>query len=96
MSVGMHSFNDLIPDNTELSSALIKSSGMKSVILPELPSSEEIEKIAALFAESQFDAYQYEYGQTQQHRLCENVNELSIRPVRSTTSPALSHPSRLC
>jgi hypothetical protein len=50
---------------------------MKSVILPELPSSEEIEKIAALFAESQFDAYQYEYGQTQQHRLCENVDELS-------------------
>jgi hypothetical protein len=75
--VGMHRFNDLIPGNTELSPAFIRSSGMKSVTLPELPSSEELAKIAALFAESQFDAYQYEYGRTGQQHSCENVDELS-------------------
>lgn len=60
----MNKFNDIILGNAVLNNKYIVDNEMKSVVYPELPSSEEIAQIALILDEKRFQVWAFDYGST--------------------------------
>lgn len=70
----MYTFTDVVIRNRDLNPEFIAKSQMKSVVLPQFPTSDEIRQVATFLNEDDFEAWSYEYGVVEAHARWANVD----------------------
>lgn len=73
----MYTFAEAVIHNKHLDPHFIAERRMKSVVLPELPSCDEIERMATLLDEGDFDVWANQFGLAEDHMRATNLDAVT-------------------